>query len=458
VVDDYYGSAVGYLYPSNYPNQIFSTLSASQVSTEALANYDTVILFMFNPSGLTTARKAAINDWVYKGGKLMIWDSDQVPRGSPWDYTWLPYPFTTSVPGQTGKGLNILEENQLSSSDPSSPYYIDTAVLNSQTDAVGDANVLISYSLGWRIDMMAKNVLGETGPAHVYAAYGSGLLIYSALDWDYAGYNYASGAWLKKMLKQELECSALPFIAPPVPAEVGLVVEITSDRRSYEVNDKMQFTVTVANPTDITGINVIAHNAWFTVVPPEEIETPAACYLLGDIAPGESKTASFEATAKKAGENVEVVVNAYGEDDLLKTTIGGNGKLTLSIREPEAQRPDWSFAIITDLHIGFNNKVADWDSDGKDETDYDGRAWDDSGSGDEYYITDRLVHAVQRIIDEKDYYNIRFVVVLGDISDTAEKSEFLKAREILSKLNDPNRDGNTEDGIPYVPLVGNHDT
>ncbi|MCD6124762.1 metallophosphoesterase, partial [bacterium] len=52
---------------------------------------------------------------------------------------------------------------------------------------------------------------------------------------------------------------------------------------------------------------------------------------------------------------------------------------------------------------------------------------------------------------------IQFLVVLGDIADSAEKSEFLKAKEILDKLNDPNNDGNTSDGIPYVPLFGNHD-
>ncbi|RLC60249.1 MAG: hypothetical protein DRI01_10395, partial [Chloroflexi bacterium] len=52
---------------------------------------------------------------------------------------------------------------------------------------------------------------------------------------------------------------------------------------------------------------------------------------------------------------------------------------------------------------------------------------------------------------------IQFLAVLGDIADSAEKSEFLKAKEILDKLNDPNNDGNTSDGIPYVPLFGNHD-
>jgi len=467
VVDDYYGSAVGYLYPSDYPGQTFSILSASQVSAEKLTNYDTVILFMFNPSLLTAVQKAAINDWVYKGGKLIVWDSDQVPPGHPWDYTWLPYPFTTSTPGQTGARtgkLEVMEENQLSSSDSSSSYYIDTDALVHYTDAVGDATVLITYSPGWRIDMMATNVLGETGPAHVYAAYGSGLMIYSALDWDYAGswsgWNWGnSGVWLKKLLKQELDCSCLPFVAPPVPGEVGLKVEVTSEApEGYYTNKPINFKVTVTNPTDQTGINIIAYNVELNIIVPEEIEVGIPTATIGNIGPGESKTATSSGNMKKAGENIEVIVNARGEDHTLWETIAGSGKCTLSIREPEAPKPSWSFAIITDLHIGFNNKVADWDIDGKLETDYDGRTWDDSGLGDDYWLTENLIHALQRITDEKDNYNIRFVVVLGDISDTAEKSEFLRAKQILNRLNDPNADGNADDGIPYVPLFGNHDT
>ena len=63
-----------------------------------------------------------------------------------------------------------------------------------------------------------------------------------------------------------------------------------------------------------------------------------------------------------------------------------------------------------------------------------------------------LENAVEKIITERDPYNIKFVVVLGDISDTAERSEFFKAREILSKLNDPDGDGNTIDnGNTIVP-------
>jgi len=105
----------------------------------------------------------------------------------------------------------------------------------------------------------------------------------------------------------------------------------------------------------------------------------------------------------------------------------------------------WSFAIITDLHIGF------------DIPDYDGYSYNDASSGQDYYLSKRLEAVIRRINELKDDYNIKFVAVLGDISDTAEYSELLKAREILGLLNDPNQDGDLTDGIPYIPLIGNHD-
>jgi len=106
----------------------------------------------------------------------------------------------------------------------------------------------------------------------------------------------------------------------------------------------------------------------------------------------------------------------------------------------------WSFAIITDLHMGYN-------PDSYQQYDYGIEGWNDTLTGDpnkdEYYLTKRLRAVIDRIKDLKDEYNIEFVVVLGDITDTAEKSEFLKAREILNELNDV--------GIPYIPMIGNHD-
>jgi hypothetical protein len=109
---------------------------------------------------------------------------------------------------------------------------------------------------------------------------------------------------------------------------------------------------------------------------------------------------------------------------------------------------EWSFAIITDLHIG------------RGYPDYGGNGWNDKGTaGQDYYLTKRLNDVVQWIIDNhaKPQYNVKFVVVLGDIADSAEYSEFDKAKSILDRLDDPDGDPTTDDPIPYVPVIGNHD-
>ncbi|MFC1629635.1 metallophosphoesterase [Patescibacteria group bacterium] len=107
----------------------------------------------------------------------------------------------------------------------------------------------------------------------------------------------------------------------------------------------------------------------------------------------------------------------------------------------------WSFAIITDLHIG------------RGYPDYGEEGYDDGDSGQDYYLTERLKKVVNWINENKNNpdYNIKFLVVLGDVADTGEKSESLMVRSILDGLNDPNQDGNIGDGIPYVVVFGNHD-
>jgi len=94
----------------------------------------------------------------------------------------------------------------------------------------------------------------------------------------------------------------------------------------------------------------------------------------------------------------------------------------------------WSFAIITDLHIG------------RGYPDYGGPGYDDGDTGQDYYLTERLRKVVEWINDNKSKYNIKFVIVLGDISDSGEYSELKKAKDILDELD-----------VPYVPVIGNHD-
>ena len=120
--------------------------------------------------------------------------------------------------------------------------------------------------------------------------------------------------------------------------------------------------------------------------------------------------------------------------------IKESGWMELPPPEPEK----WSFALITDLHIG------------RGYPDYDSSGFDDSVEGEDYYLTERLKNVVQWIIENKDNIDcegtkcqIKFLAVLGDVTDTAEKSEFFKAKNILDRLNDF--------GIPYVSLFGNHD-
>ena len=106
---------------------------------------------------------------------------------------------------------------------------------------------------------------------------------------------------------------------------------------------------------------------------------------------------------------------------------------------------EWSFAIITDLHIG------------RGYPDYGGGGWDDKGSkGQDYYLTERLEKVVEEIRSLRVKHNIKFVAVLGDISDSGEYSELEKAKDILDKLNvDTNGDGRYE--MVYIPVIGNHD-
>jgi len=111
-----------------------------------------------------------------------------------------------------------------------------------------------------------------------------------------------------------------------------------------------------------------------------------------------------------------------------------------------APKPEeWSFAIITDLHIG------------RGYPDYGGEGWDDKGTeGQDYYLTERLERVVEEIKALRSRHNIKFVAVLGDISDSGEYSELEKAKEILDGLNyDADGDGKLD--MVYVPVIGNHD-
>lgn len=124
--------------------------------------------------------KSRIENFVFNGGKLIIWDSEC--RGT--DYSQFIFPFITSNPGQMGSTgvLADLEENTLSSKDTLSDNYINVSYVSEQTTAVGDSNVMVTQDPNWCIDMTAENSNDVTGPVHTYAPYGQGLIIYDGFD------------------------------------------------------------------------------------------------------------------------------------------------------------------------------------------------------------------------------------------------------------------------------------
>lgn len=113
-------------------------------------------------------------------------------------------------------------------------------------------------------------------------------------------------------------------------------------------------------------------------------------------------------------------------------------KLTFTKVNPqEGKKCDFSFVHITDTHIG----------EGDEDGDYGTYGWlDEAQEGDEGYAAKRLRKAVAWINANKDSLNIRFVIVTGDLTDSGERSEFLKCKEIMSALT-----------VPYIPFIGNHD-
>lgn len=97
---------------------------------------------------------------------------------------------------------------------------------------------------------------------------------------------------------------------------------------------------------------------------------------------------------------------------------------------------NFSFVHITDIHVG------------EGEGDYGtyGFLNDTMPVGDVGFAAQRLRNVVHWINENASEKNIKFVVVTGDITDSGERSEFEKAKEILDALE-----------IPYVPTIGNHD-
>jgi hypothetical protein len=173
----------------------FTNVAVANIANGAIADpiaaggYDTVVLmtpnFNFATYWADADFSSRITSFVNGGGKLIIYDSEEMSN-----YASFVVPFTVYSPGQTGSSggtiVNIADD-ALSSSNPADASYVNLATLTSQTDAVGDCDVMVSFNPAWYIDMTGINVDKVGGPVHTYAFYGAGVIIYNGLDIDYAG-------------------------------------------------------------------------------------------------------------------------------------------------------------------------------------------------------------------------------------------------------------------------------
>ncbi|HEX9896328.1 MAG TPA: SBBP repeat-containing protein [Dehalococcoidales bacterium] len=144
-----------------------------------------------------------------------------------------------------------------------------------------------------------------------------------------------------------------------------------------------------------------------------------------------------------------LVVDATG--DIYVTGYSYGSGTSYDFATIKYSQGSWSFAVITDIHIGYCTPDYAGHGFGSENTDPENSDPDNSDVtivGQDYFLTARLTEAINWInahYNDPDK-NIKFVVVDGDISDTAERSEYKKARDILNELS-----------VPYFPLIGNHD-
>jgi hypothetical protein len=227
MVPDNHSNNGGYLWTGttwpDSPGFTFTALSQNSIRDDATdpivaGGYDTVVLlasdFDFDSYWTDTDFSGRILAFVNGGGKLIIYTSEREN-----DFSNFVYPFTIDYPGATGSlggTLNNIADDTLSSSTSSDASFIDTSLITSQTDAVMDTNVMTSSDPHWYVDMYAINANDVGGPAHTYAFYGAGLIIYNGLDIDYglnydpwypsnaAGRNAIQMVWWRELCGQEL--------------------------------------------------------------------------------------------------------------------------------------------------------------------------------------------------------------------------------------------------------------
>jgi hypothetical protein len=168
----------------------FTQLPASQVTSAALASYDTVLLYGIRWSDIPATGRAAINAFAATH-KVVIWDADDTGAQN---YSSFLHPFSTLASGESGQpGESVVSfpggKDFLASDAPSSPYYLDPTQLVNDKHMINHMNAMRIGTTNWAPGLEAANKGIPNGGwvlAWTYGAIGNhtGLAVYSGIDAD----------------------------------------------------------------------------------------------------------------------------------------------------------------------------------------------------------------------------------------------------------------------------------
>jgi len=99
--------------------------------------------------------------------------------------------------------------------------------------------------------------------------------------------------------------------------------------------------------------------------------------------------------------------------------------LLLLVTVASAQTSDYHFVVLSDIHIGESVPIY---------------------NGEELYSNVYAKAAIKKINELAPTFNIRFALITGDLTDSAENREYAVCRDVLDLLT-----------VPYFPILGNHD-
>ncbi len=171
---------------------------------------------------VSPAEGTAIAQWVAAGHKLLITDSDACTHTH---YAFLPYTFASDNPGaRAAKGDRLIqvEDDALGTSDATDKaHFLDPRPWVNGINELGDANTVTTHDPHWCGHLFGTNANRVNGFMQMYAAYGTGVIIYDGFDADdrdNPAYRRVRGLELTLPVPADLPCTrsaSLAFVVEP---------------------------------------------------------------------------------------------------------------------------------------------------------------------------------------------------------------------------------------------------